>query len=87
MQEISASRQMVSLEDQWCIDTCCFHFLFLVMFSDIQFVVIQVRELQLELACKNGVLKAMKLTSMVSLTHLQPDEFVNEQFREPYFSF
>jgi len=57
------------------------------MFSDIQFVVIQVRELQLELACKNGILKAMKLTSMVSLTHLQPDEFVNEQLREPCYSF
>jgi len=38
------------------------------MFSDIQFVVIQVKELQLELTCKDGVLKAMKLTSMVSLT-------------------
>lgn len=28
MQEINSSRQMVSLEHLWCIDTCCFHFLF-----------------------------------------------------------
>lgn len=58
---------------------------FISYFSDIQFVVFQVREIQLELVGKNVVIETMRLNLMVSLTHLQP--IINDRFREPYFSF
>lgn len=48
---------------------------FCAVLSDIEFVAVQIRELLLELGSKNGVLKAMKLELMVSLIHLQADEF------------
>ncbi|RDY12249.1 Shugoshin 1 [Mucuna pruriens] len=60
--QLNSSRQKVSLEMKTvgACDTYCFQF-FYDGLSDIEFVVIQLRELQLELGSKNGVLQALKL--------------------------
>lgn len=52
-----------------CYATYCSQFSYDEL-SDIEFVVIQLRELQLELGIKNGILNAMKLELTVSLMHL-----------------
>lgn len=45
------------------------------------------RELQLEIGSKNGILKAMKLELLVSFTHLQADELKMSNSERPTLTF
>lgn len=65
MQELSSSRQRVSLENH-----CAFVSSFCAVLSNIEFVAVQIRELQHELGGKNGILKALKLELMVNFSLL-----------------